>query len=174
MIDLKNFIKFGTLLFLFSTQVVLASIIDDSNKIEEVGFAFKDLKICHQSEWRHLTVEISYESEQNLEIDVAKNFVYKFLENYSNEADFWEIMNLNLVHAYLKKFPDVHKLKTTLSLKPDRTLSFPRRSIIAYDVNDEYLKESFGFTKLNYAICSETFLSLDLSVDFDLKSNPGP
>lgn len=170
----KNILIFG-ILASFSLSLLSASIVDDSNKIEHEGLFIRDLKICHQQEWRNLSITLEYETvpyEKASNAALVKEHIHQFLDEYPNQTDFWEIMNLNLVRSLLTEFPDIQKLKTILSLKPDRTLSFPRESRINYDVNNNALQESFGFTKLNYAICSETFSSLDLSVFFDLKDNP--
>ncbi len=170
----KNINIFG-ILTAFSFSLLSASIVDDSNKVEREGLFIRDLKICHQYEWRNLSITFEYETVpygKASNVDLIKGYIRQFLDEYQNQTDFWEIMNVNLVHSLLTEFPDIQKLKSTLSLKPDKTLSFPRESIINYDINNNVLKESFGFTKLNYAICSETFGLLDLSVFFDLKDNP--
>ncbi|HEY4832308.1 MAG TPA: hypothetical protein VIH61_07095, partial [Waddliaceae bacterium] len=170
----KNITMFG-ILTAFSVSLLSASIVDDSNKVEREGLFIRDLKICHQQEWRNLSITLEYETVPYGKASNAaliKGYIHQFLDEYPNQTDFWEIMNVNLVRSLLTEFPDIQKLKSILSLKPDRTLSFPRESRINYDVNNNALKESFGFTKLNYAICSETFGSLDLSVFFDLKDNP--
>ena len=107
-----------------------------------------------------------------MNILAVKERIRMFLEEYSNPADFWEIMNTKLVRSLSETFPDITTMKSTLSLAPDRTLHFPRESIIRYDRGSDILKESFNFTKLNYLICQETFRLLDLHVEWDLKNNP--
>lgn len=176
-LNLKNNAILSAVLTILSVHPISASIVDDSNAIELAAVLMKDLKICHQLEWRNLSISLEYESElhgKSLNVSLVKEYVRQFLNEYPNETDFWEIMNGHLVRALLQEFPDMQKLKSVLSLKPDRTLSFPRESTVIYDINTTVMKESFGFTKLNYKICSETFQSIDLSVSFDLKANPAP
>jgi len=159
------------------SSALFASELDDRNSAEHAGFFVRGLKICHQGEWRNMTVFLEYESEIDgnaMDIQNVRNHVRWFLEGYPNTTDFWEVMNTNLVHSLVKKFPDINVLKSTLSLAPDKTLIFPRESIVQYDISSENIKESFNFTKLNYLICTETFKSLDLHVAFDLKDNPTP
>lgn len=169
---MKLILKFAVLIALSSLS---ASIVDDTTKVEREGLFIRDLKICHQQEWRNLSITLEYESDpygKASNTTLIKEYIHQFLDEYPNQTDFWEIMNVKLVRSLLMEFPDIQKLKSVLSLKPDRTLSFPRESTINYDMTDNALKESFGFTKLNYAICSETFSALDLSVFFNLKDNP--
>ena len=153
-----------------------ASVIKDEESIERIGFYFKDLQICHQLEWRNLTVSLEFETESGKAEDITnvKQFVRTFLDNYSNELDFWEIMNAKLVRGLVQEYPEIRTLKSILSLAPDRTLSFPRKSTIVYTHESPALKEFFGFTKLGYLICSETFDKLDLHVDFQVRDNPDP
>lgn len=154
-----------------------ASVLDSSGASERAGFFVRDLKICHQGEWRNLTVNLEYESEVNgsaMNIQNVRNHVKNFLEDFPNTTDFWEIMNTKLVTSLFGEFPDIISLKSVLSLAPDRTLLFPRESTVQYEKNNPFLKESFKFTKINYLICNESFRSLDLHVAFDIKENPGP
>lgn len=160
-----------------TTTPIFASVVDMSGAIEHAGFVVRCLKICHQGEWRSLTVDLEYESEMNgnaMNIQNVKNHIKNFLESYPNTTDFWEIMNTKLTITLLKEFPDIITLKSVLSLAPDRTLAFPRASIVQYNKSNLSFKESFKFTKLNYLICNESFQSLDLYVAFDIKENPGP
>jgi hypothetical protein len=167
---MKKLILLGFLI-VSSVSSLAASVVDDSRKIEREGLFIRDLRICHQLEWRNLSIGLEYES-LSLESSRVKMFVHKFLESYSNEADFWEVMNVKFVHALTNEFPEIQKLTSTFSLKTDEQLPFPRKSIVSYSADHPALKESFGFTKLNYQICSETFNQLDLSVMFDFWDNP--
>ena len=158
-------------------SISIGSVINENESIEIEGISFRGLKICHQNEWRHLTVDLEYSIDtenNNTDIQSVKNHVKKFLEEYSNPEDFWEIMNTKLVWSLADTFPNIRMMASSLSLNPDRTLKFPRRSIIKYEKGSDVLKESFQFTKLNYLICQKTFQTLDLHVTWDLKDNPDP
>ena len=161
--------------FLTTSGPLLASVIDDSNVTERIGFFVRNLQIYHQEEWRNLNVTLEYKSEGRvLNIQHVKNHVRQFLEDYPGSKDFWEIMNSKLVHSLVRAYCNISSLKSTLSLAPDHALSFHRESICKYDDDSEVLKESFRFTKLNYLICNESFRSIDLHVAFDLMHNPDP
>jgi len=178
---MKNFKKIlftmGVALMAIAPSVSNASIINDSETVETVGIFVRGLKICHQREWRNLSVNLEYDADiggDAADIQAVKEFIRTYLEEYSNPDDFWEIMNTKLVHTLSENFPDMIAIKSALSLAPDRTLHFPRESIVRYERGSEYLKESFNFTKLNYLICQETFRSLNLHVAWDMKDNPNP
>lgn len=160
-----------SIVFMEST---IASVIDDSEATERLGFFVRGIKICHQGEWRHMTVSLEYESEINSDVQEVKNFVRSFLEQYDNATDYWEVMNTKLVRMLAKEFPSIHTLKSKLSLAPDRTLFFPRESTVEYGRERQALKETFMFTKLNYLICNESFKALDLLVAFNFKEKPTP
>lgn len=171
--------KILTLLMMFQFCLhipgVEASQLDESKAIESVGFHMRNVDIFHQNEWRHLSIHLEYESaidEAEVSAFQVKNHVRDFLKSYANPMDFWEIMNTNLVRSIVETFPNIHTLKSEIALAPDQTLYFPRRSTVIYDSRAQAFKESFGFTKLNYLICNQTFESLDFNVDFDIKTNP--
>ncbi|NGX61113.1 MAG: hypothetical protein K940chlam9_00594 [Chlamydiae bacterium] len=162
-------------LLALSPQMAFASKIKDHDAVETVGISMRKLQICHQDEWRNLTIHLEYSMEEGGEavnMGVVKEFTRKFLEAYSEPNDFWEIMNVKFVHALTDAFPDITVLKSTLSLAPDKTLRFPRETIVQYTKETGALKESFGFTKLNYLICQETFRSLNLHVAWEMYENP--
>lgn len=153
------------------------SLIDDSQTVETVGVFVRGMQICHQNEWRHLTITLEYNAALDsgaADTLAVKQYIRRFLEEYSHPADFWEVMNTKLVRSLAGSFPEMTTIKSTLSLAPDKTLHFPRASVVIYDKDAATLKESFEFTKLNYLICQETFRSLNLHVSWNLKSNPAP
>jgi len=171
----KILIIMGVAFLAIAPGISPASEINDSESDETIGIFVRGLKICHQNEWRNLTVNLEYDAEiggSAMDIQAVKGHIRMFLEEYSNPDDFWEIMNTKLVRSLSETFPDITTLKSTLSLAPDRTLNFPRESIVRYDRDSDILKESFNFTKLNYLICQDTFRLLDLHVAWDLKDNP--
>jgi hypothetical protein len=154
---------------------VEASQLNESNATESVGFYIRNLDICHQDEWRHMSVRFEYDGDiKDGEVSAyqVKDYVKNFLKSYANPMDFWEIMNTNLVSSILQAFPNIRTLKSEIALSPDQALPFPRQSTVKYDSHAKAFKESFNFTKIDYLICSQTFESLDMHVDFDIKENP--
>jgi hypothetical protein len=156
--------------------VLPASIIEDKNTVETAGIFIRELVICHQHEWRNLTINLEYNADVHgsaTNVENVKDHIRMFLKNYSNPDEFWEIMNTKLVGYLSEIFPDMTVIKSTLSLAPDKSLDFPRESIVEYDRESDVFQESFNFTKLNYLICQTTFQSLNLHVSWEMKDNPG-
>ncbi len=166
----------GVALMAIGPNFSYASEVDETEIEEKIGIFVRGLKICHQHEWRNLTVELEYGTQIDNSHENAqevKKYVKEFLDKYSNPDDFWEIMNVKLVDSLLKNFTGMQSVKSTLILAPDKTLKFPRSSIVNYERGEETLRESFSFTKQNFLICEETFHKLNLHVKWDMKKKPG-
>lgn len=162
------------LLTLTATQLP-ASELREHNAIERLGVVLKDLEICHQKDWRNLSVDLQYQTDGiALSGPAVQSHIREFLEAYSEPADFWEVMNTKLVHSLVETFPQITAIESRLSLQPDNSLSFPRVSTVEYTKGSDVLKEAFSFKKLDYLICQDTFQSLDMQVAFDLWDNPVP
>lgn len=172
--------KFSTklsLLAIFSSNLLFASILDDSNAVETNSISLKDLKIYHQYEWRNLSIILEYQiapDKEDLDTKSVKNYVVSFLKQYKNPEDFWEIMDNKIVKLILRDFPDIQTMKSTFLLKPDKKILFSRFSSIYYDRANKKFIETFGFDKENFAICNETFKSMNLSVSWSFKDSPKP
>jgi hypothetical protein len=150
-----------------------ASVIKDTNSTERVSFKITGLVICHQLEWRNMTLSMKFDTRLE-DVHAVKQFVMTFLQQYDKEMDFWEIMNAKLAHAIVQQFPEITYMKSSIHLAPDRTLSFPRQSTVIYSKESSALQEAFSFTKLDYKISNETFDKLDFHVSFKVKENPDP
>ncbi len=172
---MKLIVTFIMIMSTTTPGVSFASKINEEDLVEVTGISFKGLKICHQNEWRNLSINMEYEADaggNSMDLQAMKKHIRLFLENYPNPNDFWEVMNTNLVHSLRQSYPDIISIKNTLTLAPDRTLLFPRESIVRSHRNSDFLRESFNFTKLNYIICQETFRSLNINVAWSIKENP--
>lgn len=173
----ENLIKVVIFLMLIAKGPLFASKIDDTNASEKVGLFVRHLKICHQDEWRNMTVSLEYDTDamdKTTDVQKIREHIRSFLESYDNRVDFWEVMNKKLIHSLLKEFPTIKTILSRLSLAPDRTLYFPRESIVEYTQGKEVLKEIFTFTKLKYLVCNTTFQSLDFNIAYEFKALPAP
>jgi hypothetical protein len=163
------------LLALFSSNLLFGSILNESQVVETSSISIKDLKIYHQNLWRNLSVFLEYEIEANensLNKDSLKDHAIDFLKQYKNPTDFWEIINNQMVQSIVKDFSDIQTLKSTFLVKPDEKLILTRFSTVYYDKTKDNLVETFGFNKENFAICNETFKSLNLSISWEFKKMP--
>jgi hypothetical protein len=173
---LKWIAKLG-LFTIFSGNLLFGSILDERQALETTGIALKDLKICHQNAWKNLSIFIEYQLEPNkeeLDPKCLKNYVKTFLSQYKNFEDFWEIMNKTIVKWIAKDFPDIQTIKSTFYLKPDKIVLFTRFSTVYFDESDHKFIETFGYEKENFAICNETFKSMNLSVSWEFKEPTSP
>ena len=173
---LKWIPKLG-LFTIFSGNLLFGSILDERQALETTGIALKDLKICHQNAWKNLSIFIEYQLEPNkeeLDPKCLKNYVKTFLSQYKNFEDFWEIMNKTIVKWIAKDFPDIQTIKSTFYLKPDKIVLFTRFSTVYFDESDHKFIETFGYEKENFAICNETFKSMNLSVSWEFKEPTSP
>lgn len=153
------------------------SVVNDSESIETVAVELQGLSICHQREWRKMTVHLDYRMSKDhpaTDVNMVKGKIRSFLDHYSQEDDFWEIMNTNLVRYLSESFPEMEAIKSTLCLAPDATLKNHRKSIVRLDREAETMSEAFVYLKSNYLICQETFKALDLRITWEMLPNPDP
>lgn len=173
----KHLILIGIASFSMIKLPLSASAINDTHTIESYGVSIQQMEICHQREWRNLSINLDYDTKVDGkagDIQKVKDAIRLFLDDYSNPDDFWEVMNTNLVHYLADKFPDITSMNSQLSLSPDMTLHFPRESTVKFNRDTDVLKESFNFTKKGYLICQETFRLLDMKVSWEMKDSPNP
>lgn len=166
-----------SLLAIFSSNLLFASILDDSQAVEISGISLKDLKIYHQYGWKNLSIFMEYQVEPNkedLDTKSLKNYIINFLNQYKNPEDFWEVMDNTIVGKIVKDFPEIQTIKSRFLLKPDEKIHFTRYSTIYFDRSNNTFIETFGFDKENFAICNETFKSMNLSVSWDFKGPTSP
>jgi hypothetical protein len=83
-------------------------------------------------------------------------------------------MNKTIVKWIAKDFPDIQTIKSTFYLKPDKIVLFTRFSTVYFDESDHKFIETFGYEKENFAICNETFKSMNLSVSWEFKEPTSP
>lgn len=150
-----------------------ASEIDYSHSSESQAIYLKGLKICHQRDWRNLSLNLEYTGE-DVDSQAVASHVRAFLEYYSSPDDFWEVMNTNLVKSVSEAFPKIFTVHSQLKIDPDNALVFPRESVVDYEKRTKQFKEIFRFSKLNYLICQQSFRSLNLEVTWIMKNNPNP
>ncbi|MCE5318608.1 MAG: hypothetical protein LLG04_14750 [Parachlamydia sp.] len=108
---------------------------------EVVGFC---QEIHHQQLWHPLTVKICYQAEDgSLDASLIKQCAARFLKNYPNEKDYWEVMNVKMAGCILQKYPSIRILEIEIAVLPDELVPFHRKSLLRY--NDGSFEEIFSF-----------------------------
>ncbi|MDQ2100598.1 MAG: NHL repeat-containing protein [Tychonema bourrellyi B0820] len=105
-----------------------------SGKIEEnFDFSFKDYAINHQG-LNKLNLDVNYQYKPGITQPEYPDFVPiykgidKFLTNYPNETDFWEIVNKKLTKDILNENPALAGIKIDLNVLPSQSLPYNRTS----------------------------------------------
>lgn len=93
-------------------------------KIQHQGGATLGIKVAYR-----LTPEASDRENYPDAIPVQKN-IDKFLVDYPNESDYWEILNKNLVQFLLEQYPQMSSLRVELDVMPTLQEPFRRSSIV--------------------------------------------
>ncbi|MBW4574730.1 MAG: hypothetical protein KME08_05540 [Aphanothece sp. CMT-3BRIN-NPC111] len=92
--------------------------------IQHQGGAILNIKVAYR-----LTPEAIAQKDYPDFVPIRKD-IDKFLVNYPNETDYWEIVNRNLVKYLLDKYPQMSSLSLELGVMPTPQEPFARSSII--------------------------------------------
>lgn len=92
--------------------------------IQHQGGAVLDLKIAYR-----FTAEAINQNDYPDLIPIKKD-IDKFMLNYPNETDFWEIMNKKLVQFLLDKYPQIASLRVEIGVMPIVNEPYNRASIV--------------------------------------------
>lgn len=95
-----------------------------------VGFC---QEIHHQQLWHPLAIRICFQNrDDSLKAGAVTQCATRFLKNYTNEKDYWEIMNLNMALCLVQRFPSIQTLEIEIDVSPDAYVPFHRKSLLKY------------------------------------------
>lgn len=100
---------------------------------EDWNFSFQNYAINHQG-LNKLNLDVNYQYKSGITQEEYPDFVPiyqsidKFLTNYPNETDFWEIVNKNLTQNILNENPALGAIDINLNVLPTQTLPYDRTS----------------------------------------------
>jgi hypothetical protein len=103
---------------------------------EAWNFQFANYSIDHQG-LNNLNIDVKYQYKQGIAGNEYPDFVPiyssidKFLTDYPNETDFWEIVNKNLTQKVLAENPVLDALQIGIEVLPTNRLPFDRASIVS-------------------------------------------
>jgi hypothetical protein len=168
----------------------------DSGLNESWSFSFQDYQIQHQG-GAVIDLNVGYKYKDGIgkndpfeypEFTQIYNYIDKYLVDYPNETDFWEILNKNLVTDLLTKpiptaFGFDYKLADVVDnlivdidvLPGSSGINIPRSSTVTgTPVNSKVqLDESWDFAFKNYQIQHQGGATIDLDVSYDYKDGIG-
>ena len=106
---------------------------------ENFGFTLPDYPIEHQG-WAMLDIAIDYRlaetSPDEIKPEIYPNFVPivekidKFMKEYPNETDYWEIVNKKLAQSILDEYPTIVSIKIRIDVNHTLGANYNRHSII--------------------------------------------
>lgn len=106
---------------------------------EVFGFTLPDYAIQHQG-WAMLKITVDYRfaktSLTTIQPEIYPDFVPivekidKFLKNYPNETDYWEILNKKLAKSILDEYPTIDSIKIRIDVNNTLEEHYHRHSII--------------------------------------------
>lgn len=118
-----------------------------------------------------LTINVEMDGTPIACEDKITNEIKDFLANYPNPEDYWEIVNKKLIILLSKIYPNQNKIQTILSIEPDSTKPFSRKSICKLN-NGEIEQQIFSFSILNYPFRNNLIrLGVDIEYDPNASSN---
>jgi sugar lactone lactonase YvrE len=103
---------------------------------ESWNFQFANYSIDHQG-LNNLNIDVSYQYKQGItpaeypDFVPIYNSIDKFLTDYPNETDFWEIVNKNLTQKVLAENPVLDALQIDIAVLPTPRLPYDRASIVS-------------------------------------------
>ena len=103
---------------------------------EEFSFAIQDFKVNHQTQVNNININFRYcyrigiSNSQYPDFRALVKDIQDSLDNYPNEADYWEIVNKNLTQMILKKYPMLSGVTNEMQISPSNLVPFLRSSIV--------------------------------------------
>lgn len=103
---------------------------------EEFSFAIQDFKMNHQTQVNNININFRYcyrigiSNSQYPDFRALVKDIQDSLDNYPNEADYWEIVNKNLTQMILNKYPMLSIVTNEMQISPSPLVPFLRSSIV--------------------------------------------
>ena len=156
------------------------------------SFKMNDYTINHHYVKSGIDIEVDLSFKKNsasINTQLVKETINKYLVNYPNEDDFWEILNKNLTTELLTK-PIVNSSGSTIKLNEvvdsisiqmdikagSSGIEFPRSSLIKGSVHNDQveLQESFSFKINDYKLDRQSDVSvIDIGINLNFKEGIG-
>jgi sugar lactone lactonase YvrE len=145
----------------------------DAQLTQKWNFTFANYPINHQG-LNNLNIDVNYKYKDGIQnyqypdYVPIYNSIEKFLVNYPNETDFWEIVNKNLTEKVLAENPAISSLTVNLDVLPTNRLPYERSSTVTR-TQDGKLGEAGNFKIPNYLIAHQGLNNLNIDVKYQYK-----
>jgi sugar lactone lactonase YvrE len=145
----------------------------DAQLTQKWNFTLANYPINHQG-LNNLNIDVNYKYKDGIQNYQYPDFVpiyksiEKFLVNYPNETDFWEIVNKNLTEKVLADNPTISSLTVNLDVLPTNRLPYERSSTVTR-TQDGKLGEAWNFKIPNYSIAHQGLNNLNIDVKYQYK-----
>ncbi|XWK88369.1 MAG: hypothetical protein U7127_30005 [Phormidium sp.] len=143
------------------------------NLREEWGFKFQNYPIQHQG-LNNLNIDVNYVYKQGIKNNEYPDFVPiyqgidRYLKNYPNETDFWEIVNKNLTSKVLAQNSAIEGITSNLNVAPSIAEPYNISSIVTRN-RQGLLEEKWNFKIPEYPIVHQGLNTLNLDVNYTYK-----
>ncbi|MBE9225342.1 hypothetical protein IQ264_07840 [Phormidium sp. LEGE 05292] len=140
---------------------------------EEWSFKFQNYPIQHQG-LNNLNIDVDYVYKRGIKNNEYPDFVPiyqgidKYLVNYPNEGDYWEILNKNVTQKVLTENQTIDAITINWNVLPSPSLPYNRSSIVTRN-RQGLLEEKWNFKIPNYAIAHQGLNTLNLDVNYTFK-----
>jgi len=145
----------------------------DAQLTQKWNFTLANYPINHQG-LNNLNIDVNYKYKDGIQNYQYPDFVpiynsiEKFLVNYPNETDFWEIVNKSLTEKVLADNPAISSLTVNLDVLPTNRLPYERSSTVTR-TQDGKLGEAWNFKIPNYSIAHQGLNNLNIDVKYQYK-----
>lgn len=143
------------------------------NLREEWGFKFQNYPIQHQG-LNNLNIDVDYVYKKGIKNNEYPDFVPiyqgidRYLKNYPNETDFWEIVNKNVTQKVLAENQVIDAVSINWNVLPSIALPYDRSSIVTRN-RQGLLQEKWNFKIPEYPIVHQGLNTLNLDVNYTYK-----
>lgn len=163
------------ILTMFLQGILVAYPVNHESSTEKISLSLNSMEIYSFKKWNNVSIDLEYqlkEPSDALYSNLVKEHVHHFLEEYSVNRSWWEVVNANLVYSLIERFPEITNLKSRFALTADQRFILPRASIVEYDEGVKNLTESFYILRSDYPVQSDFFGTVDIHLTWTMKPNP--
>lgn len=103
---------------------------------EEFSFALPNFRMKHQGEDNSLNINVRYLYVPSIRDDKYPDFrllvkdIEKFLQDYPNDGDYWEVVNKKMARMLLRKHPTLSQICIDLTVSPSKLDPYHRSSTV--------------------------------------------